>query len=125
MQDLSLYENVVTGDKELPVWLLENHIKQAGCFFQYHWHEHVEIHHIVKGECDIFCNQNKYHVVPGNLLIVNSNELHQGICTCPVLKDIVLIFDMDTFSQEIAGRHMLFQPLIQQDSLLNELFLSV
>lgn len=79
--DLTLYQNIVIGDKEFPAWFLRNHVLKPGYFFDMHWHEHVEIHYIVRGEGYIFCNQNKFHITPGNLLIINGNELHQGICT--------------------------------------------
>lgn len=125
MQDLDLYQNIVIGDKEFPAQLLKNHILTPGTFFDSHWHEHVELHYTLQGEGDIFCNQNKYHVSPGSLLIVNSNELHRGICTRPVLDSLVLIFEMEAFSGEISGRHLLFQSLIQQDEIIKTLFLTL
>ena len=33
MQDLSLYENVVRGDKEFPVQLQNNHVLHKGFYF--------------------------------------------------------------------------------------------
>lgn len=125
MQDLGLYQNIVIGDKEFPAQLIKNHILHKGLFFTPHWHEQVELHYILQGEGFISCNQNQYPVSPGSLLIVNSNELHQGICSLPVLDALVLIFDMDDFSEEIPGHHLLFQPLIQKDVIIGSLFLSL
>lgn len=125
MQDLSLYQNIVIGDKEFPAQLLKNHILEKETYFPGHWHEQVEMHYIQKGEGIIQCNQRQYYVSPGDLLIVNSNELHQGVCTRPVMDSLVLIFHMNDFSEEIAGHHLLFEPLITQDDAIGALFSSL
>ena len=125
MQDLSLYENVIRGDKEFPAQLHKNHMEHKSVFFSSHWHEQVELHYILQGSGVLYCNQNQYQVSSGDLLIINSNELHQGICTHPVFEDLVLVFDIDSFSSEIAGHHLLFQPLIPDDKIIGSLFLSL
>lgn len=125
MKDPRLYEHIVLSDKEFPARLSQNHIEDPRIFFPYHWHEHLELHYVLQGEGIIFCNQEQYHLSPGSLVIVNSNELHQGQCTRPVLDTLVLIFDMDDFSMETAGHHLLFQPLIQRDVTIGSLFFSL
>lgn len=125
MQDIGLYQNIVIGDKEFPAQLLKNHILKKGVYFPSHWHEQAELHYILKGESFLYCNQKKYLVSPGDLLVINGNELHQGVCTTPVLDSLVLIFRMDDFSGEIAGQHLLFQPLIQKDNTIGALFCSL
>ncbi len=122
MQDIELYQNIVIGDREFPAQLLQNHILKKGPYFPSHWHEQAELHYILKGESDLYCNQTQYHVSPGDLLVINGNELHHGICTLPVHDSLVLIFRIDDFSGETAGRHLLFEPLIQKDAVIGRLF---
>lgn len=123
MQDLKLYEKKVIYDKEFPAQLLRNDISKKGCYFGYHWHEHIEMHYVLSGEGVIQCNQDHYNMVTGNLVIVNSNELHQGFCTTHALHALVLIFDIEAFSSEMADRRMIFQSLIEKDPVIKEIFL--
>lgn len=125
MQDLKLYEKKVIYDKEFPAQLLQNDISKRGCYFGYHWHEHIELHYVLHGEGIIQCNQEVYKMVTGNLAIVNSNELHQGCCTTYPLHALVLIFDIEAFSTEMADKRLIFQNLIQEDPVIKEIFLSL
>lgn len=43
-----------------------------------HWHRQIEILYWQSGECDFYCNHNKYEVNAGDIVIVNSNELHKS-----------------------------------------------
>ena len=42
-----------------------------------HWHEHIELLYFVKGYALVHCGQNMYEVNGGEIIIVNSNELHK------------------------------------------------
>lgn len=52
--------------------------KQPGIAFPYHWHEHLEFLFITRGEGIITCNSDKYAVGKGDLVVVNSSEIHGG-----------------------------------------------
>jgi AraC-like DNA-binding protein len=47
--------------------------------FYLHWHEHLEIHYITEGEFVVRCEKETVTVSKNSFLIVNSNELHEGL----------------------------------------------
>ena len=47
--------------------------------FKIHWHEHVELHFMVSGEAKVRCGSQVFHIKKHDCLIINSNELHEGL----------------------------------------------
>src|SRR5690349_3978635 len=62
--------------------------------FPAHWHAHVEILCFMEGEADITCGTNTIHAGGGDLILVNSNELHYGISRTEQLFYYAVIFDL-------------------------------
>ena len=133
MPQPELYENKILQDAEMPIqintniwqiqgtiWKVGEHSKQPTGFAS-HWHEHIELHYIVEGEADFRLNQTAYHVVPGDFVIINSNELHTAVCTREPYYARVIIFDMADLSPELAGCNYLFQSLIKGDETVADL----
>ena len=121
MNPKELYEKKVLKDTELPVQLFANCPKQKEGLFVNHWHEHIEIHYMLEGTGVFFLNQKRYEVKEGELFIINSNELHKGICErLPYLSQVV-IFTMDSISEELAKRNIIFQTIIQKDDEIDRL----
>jgi AraC-type DNA-binding domain-containing proteins len=54
---------------------LKNDIKRGGNF-KTHWHEHLQLYYFIRGRASLECGQNRFEVSPGDVAIVNSNELH-------------------------------------------------
>ena len=52
-----LYENKVRGDAELPIQLSVDRAVEPREVFSSHWHEHLEMHYIVRGGADIHLGQ--------------------------------------------------------------------
>ena len=125
MHDLSLYEKKMIIDEEFPVQMFENRIAKPGCFCQPHWHEHLELHYILKGECIFYCNQQPLLVKEGSLAIINSNELHEGVSQTKDFHALVIIFEMRAFSKEIADYNVIFNPLIKSDPVIKDLVMSI
>jgi len=121
MRDISLYEKKIINDEEFPVQIVMNHILTTGVYFQPHWHEHIELHYVMEGHGTISCSQTPYYVEKGSIVIINSNELHEGISQVEQLDAMVLIFRLDAFSKEVADFNAIFQSLIPKDDVLKEL----
>jgi AraC-like DNA-binding protein len=121
MHDLSLYEKKIINDEEFPVQINTNRISKPGVFFAPHWHEHFELHYILEGQCIIYSNQKPLQVDEGSLVIINSNELHEGISLVSDYSGLVIIFKMSTFSKEVANYHVVFQSLISGDTKIKNL----
>lgn len=125
MHELSLYEKKIIKDEEFPVQMFENRIHIPGTYFQPHWHEHLELHYILKGQGLFYCNQIPLSVKEGSLVIINSNDLHEGISHTADFHALVIIFELGVFSKEIAGYNVIFQSLIESDSTIKELVMSI
>ena len=121
MPQLELYENKELLDPELPVQISSNIRTAAQGIFQSHWHEHLELHYIVEGEAVFSLNQQQYVMGAGDLLIVNSNELHSGICTTAPYQAWVVIFAVGDISPELAGKNCIFRPFVRGDQRIREL----
>lgn len=75
--------NHLSWDYELycdfPVKIARSEHVQAGPIFEKHWHEQFQILYFEQGEAVIHCNANTYTPKPGDVIIINSNELHYGV----------------------------------------------
>jgi AraC-like DNA-binding protein/quercetin dioxygenase-like cupin family protein len=125
MHDLSLYETKIINDEEFPVQMFMNQIRTPGNYCPAHWHQHIELHYVFKGKGVISCNQKNYTVEQGSLVIINSNELHEGISITDEFDALVIIFEMKAFSKEIASFNVIFQSLVQGDKKIEEKILSI
>lgn len=125
MHDLSLYEKKMIKDEEFPVQMFENRIRVPSSFCRPHWHEHLELHYILKGQGLFYCNQKPLLVRERSLAIINSNELHEGISQTPDFHALVIIFEMGAFSKEIADYNVIFNSLITSDPVIDNLLMSI
>lgn len=114
-QALALYEKKILSDEEFPIQLLRNRFHQRGPYFDLHWHEHIELHYVVRGQTVIKLDQDEILACQGDLVIANSNILHGGFCDGTPMETLVAIFDIADFSRELADKNIIFQPLIQND----------
>lgn len=122
---MSLYEKKIIKDEEFPVQMFTNHIKTPGVYFTSHWHEHIELHYVLDGKGTFYCNQKPVTLEEGNLIIINSNEVHEGVSHTKKLEALVLIFEMSAFSKELANYHVIFQTLVAADERIRELMMSI
>lgn len=121
----NLQENIPRGDKLFPVELIRTHMLIKDFFIPLHWHDEIELQYIIRGEGVITCNQIDYQIGPGDFLIINNNQVHQGFCTLPTLDAYVLVFNMKDFVEQFSETPLLFQPLIQNDNIIRDLFLAI
>ncbi len=99
MNNLTLYEKIPKSS--FPIRLLD--YSNEPYTFSIHWHEHIEIHYIFNGTATIRCADEIIELSDGDCVIVNGNELHQGmhgVCSygCMILPpsffdDTRIIFD--------------------------------
>lgn len=78
MRDYSLYEKAYLPDPGFPVRIFCNQEEEednaSGIYT--HWHEQIELLYFVKGNAVVECNSVPIAVKPGDLIVVNSNDLH-------------------------------------------------
>lgn len=56
--------------------IVQRNFFPRGQRIQTHWHEHLQFFYFTAGAAWIECEENRFKVSPGNLVVINSNELH-------------------------------------------------
>ncbi|MHA7966063.1 helix-turn-helix domain-containing protein [Paenibacillus sp. CAU 1782] len=120
MQDESLREPMDMPDPRFPVKVHKTVCLHAGTeLFPHHWHEHLEFLYIVRGEAKIECGSADFAAKAGDLIVVNSNELHHGISGCDDLFYYALISDPTLLQSSFSDTaEMRFLEPIRQSRLL-------
>lgn len=91
---LSLRESMDMPDPHFPIKLHHCRYDQYGATtFPPHWHEHLEFLYFVEGEARITCNSLSYDVGPGDLVVVNSTDMHHGMSLSDRLFYFAVILD--------------------------------
>lgn len=125
MDVMDLYEQVESPDPEFPVYMGWHSPEEKEEYFPAHWHESLELHHILTGESVIYINQSPVIAKEGDLVICNSNELHQGFCSAAPMESCRLLFSLEDLSPEMDNRGYVFQNHIQKDEVIKQLFLEL
>ncbi len=120
MPNLELYEKKVLHDEELPVQLGRNIHTECGEVFHSHWHEHVEMHYVLRGSAVFHIDREEYQAQQGDLIIANRNVLHAGYSTAVPYDAYLLIFDPSALSRELGERQ--FASLVRGDPHVRALF---
>ena len=123
-QILELYEKKILKDKDFPIQMFIDAKNGKGCYFDPHWHEQIELHYVVDGQTIIRLEQEELLARKGDLVIANSNILHEGICEGP-METMVVIFDMEDFSRELADKNVIFRPLISDDPEIERIIMNI
>jgi len=99
--------------------------KGKGCVCDAHYHKYIEILYCLKGSFEIQLGCNSYILLPGDMLIINSMEVHQSSALCNDENEYLVI----RFSPEllytsemslIESRYVL--PFTSEDSIHQKLF---
>ncbi|MBE6567525.1 MAG: AraC family transcriptional regulator [Ruminococcaceae bacterium] len=111
MKDLSLYERVAPLEKNFPV---KFSLQKGNCYL--HWHEHLELLYFLS-DGGAFCGDTTYRVSAGDLIVVNSGELHatySGRFYCMRLSP--------AFFADVAFENVLLSPLVAKDATVENCF---
>lgn len=86
------YEVHSLGDRELPI--VFHYDVVSGTSHLGNWHENIELLYCTKGEGQAICNGVEYEVHAGDLVVINTNELH-STCSKSTLEYYCLIIDTE------------------------------
>ena len=125
MQSLELYEQKIISDSEFPVQMFVNDVGKKVWYFNQHWHEHIELHYVLEGRTTLRLGQREIPAREGNLVVVNSNELHAGYCDGTHMRVLVIIFDMGDFYKELADKNVIFQSLVERDETIDAIMSAI
>lgn len=89
--------------------------------FPPHWHEHIEMLYFVKGAAMIECGAKQIHAEVGDLVVINSNELHYGVNRSEQVIYYALIADLSLVQSQFldAAGSKFIKPLSQNRLLLH------
>lgn len=80
-----------------------------------HWHEEIELQYVVNGEIQPLCNLYSLTLKKGDILFVNSKELHSGN-VAPLHGEFYCFhISKEFFSNLIGSEHIVFQNAIRDD----------
>lgn len=119
MKDLSNYYYKEMPNENFFVDIFENCYKELGSTFERHWHEHLQFFYFTNGEAILNCSHIKIKVHKGDLVIINSNELHDCINLCSNLKYYIIRVDLEfLFSNQVDSLQTKFLIPLAQNLIL-------
>ena len=74
MNDIQLYEQV--SKTQFPMHILR--FDDSDYRVRPHWHEHTEIHVLLRGGATLLCDSEPIPLTAGDCVTISGNELHQG-----------------------------------------------
>ena len=87
----SIYESHIDMmSKDLAVNLWLSHAYTDGMI---HWHENLEMLYFVKGECNVLDGSEEVHAAPGDIVVVNSGDIHSVKCQNSPCDFVIMQFD--------------------------------
>lgn len=117
MNDILLYEKVPAIEKNFPVKI--RYLEKA-CFLNTHWHEHLELLYFTDGCCNFSCGGETFTARSGDLIIVNSNELHSFVSEEGTDYFYALMYP--AFFADVNFENILLRTKISKDEYIKECF---
>lgn len=88
--------------------------------FPLHWHDRLEISLVHAGQLEVSVGASTLTVRPGELIIVNSGQLHEGFAGPEGVEYDTLMFDVTNFCNGTAASGILLKPILDRSvSFLN------
>lgn len=132
MKDYSLYVKAYIPDRDFPVQVFRHDYDSGSHPFSSHWHEQIEFLYFIEGSAVIECDSCPICVSPGDLVIVNSNELHSARYCKKNLSYYCIIIDPSLYRSSfpdaceikyispIASNLILFENKISKDGAVSQ-----
>lgn len=117
---LSHREPMDMPDPYFPIKLHRCRVQECGVTaFPHHWHEQMEFLFMVRGTAMIECNEQALQVGPGDLVVVNSTDLHHGVSLSDDLFYFAIIADLSLLhSQSVDALETKYITPMTQNQIL-------
>lgn len=101
---------------EFPVKISRTEYHELGPILKSHWHEEFMIFYIEQGRAIIHCNSQPIPVCAGDLIVINSNDVHYVENLCSQLVEYYFLIDLSFLlsKQEDLCQTKYIAPLMQQ-----------
>lgn len=97
---------LVIPNEDLPFRMFIFEGKDGGYVREKHWHRSIEIFAVFEGDIEFFINSEEYHLLPGDFILVNSNEIH-SIRAPRTNQTIVLQIPLKVFEKYYTGEQFI------------------
>ncbi|NLP46853.1 MAG: AraC family transcriptional regulator [Epulopiscium sp.] len=121
-KDYTLHEIMPMPDPQFPIKAVLNSAYQSDTeIFPTHWHQHLEFLFFTEGEGIIYCNSKPYYAQAGDLIVINSNDLHRGQSLSVPLHYHCIILDIQLLQSKVMDScETKYMIPIQQNRILFE-----
>lgn len=116
MKDISLYETISRKPKDPAVTFFKN---KNVLRYPPHWHEHTELLYFIKGGCSFFCDGKTFDVGEGDLVVINSTQVHSYTAKDGVAEYYCMHFT-PAFFADVDFENVLIQNHISGDEYITE-----
>ena len=117
MKDLTLYERIPSLENNFAV---KFRIYESSSALIPHWHEHMEMMLLCEGECDFHVDGCSYNVAPGDLMIVNSAQIHSFTVKKRIKFYSLLLFP--SFFNDVENTVIKLKSVVSSDEYVKECF---
>ncbi len=117
MKDINLYEKIPNLEKNFTV---KFKLYESKSNLKPHWHEHIELMYLLAGECDFIVSGRTMPAKAGDLLVINSTEVHSFEAKKELRFFSVLLFP--AFFADVDFDSMILHNLISGDEHIREIF---
>lgn len=97
---------LIVPNEDLPFKMFIFEGREGNYFRDKHWHRSIEIFAVFEGTLTFSINQEKYPLMPGEFMLVNSNEIHSVDSPEPNMTVVVQI-PLKTFEKYFTGEQFI------------------
>lgn len=97
---------LIVPNEDLPFKMFIFEGRDGNYFRDKHWHRSIEIFAVFEGTLTFSINQEKYPLMPGEFMLVNSNEIHSVDSPEPNMTVVVQI-PLKTFEKYFTGEQFI------------------
>ncbi|MBU3878456.1 AraC family transcriptional regulator [Faecalicatena sp. AGMB00832] len=97
---------LIVPNEDLPFKMFIFEGRDGNYFRGKHWHRSIEIFAVFEGTLTFYINEEKYPLLPGEFMLVNSNEIHSVDSPQPNMTVVVQI-PLKTFEKYFTGEQFI------------------
>ncbi len=113
-----IYEHISFKNAEAPFILHDFSLGQNRSLGRHNWHENLEVLYFVSGSAIVTCNFQEIHVSPRDIVVINSNTLHNIYAKSAVHYYCLIIDRAFCISNYINTSDVHFDALVQDDEIV-------
>lgn len=138
LKDGLLREEIDMPDKNFPIKIARYECTYVGSIaFVPHMHEELEFLYLISGELMVQCNSTELHAQGGDVVVINSGDLHRGVAVSknpswyclivhPSLIHSSFLDACDTkYITPITQKMILFENILRSDSEVKDCILKI